>query len=144
MISFGPFVADHLNQLNVQPAQRWTLGYIPQTLAKDLEALWSNTIFLDGKPIVCGGVIPQRSDYGVLWSFVACDAGPEHFREIHGLVKAFVNQLPYRRLELHVDVDFENGHRWARALGFRCESWRMRAFLLNGGDAALYARIKRG
>lgn len=144
MISFGPFLARHLEELNVQPAQRWTMGYIPPHIPKVLEGLWSNTIFKDGRPVVCGGVIEQRPNYGILWSFVGCNTMPEEFREIHGLVKMFVNSLPYERLEMHVDVDFLNGHRWAKALGFRCEAYRMRRFLPNGGDASLYARVKRG
>ena len=144
MISFGPFKAEHLTQLVVQDAQRWTLSYMSPALLKTIEAQWSNTVFRDGRPICCGGVIEQRPDYGILWSFVGSDVTPHDFPALHRLVRLFITDLPYRRLEMHVDVGFKNGHRWAKALGFYCEAPRMRGFLLNGGDASLYARVKRG
>jgi hypothetical protein len=142
MISYGPFKAAHLYELNVQEAQRWTMAYLEPNIATGLETLWSNTVFKDGRPICCGGVIAQRADYGILWSFVGSDVTPHDFPLLHRLVKAFVGALPFRRLEMHVDCGFRNGHRWAKALGFTKEAERMRGFLLNGGDAAMYARVK--
>ena len=141
MISYGPFKAEHLSALTVQEAQRWTMSYMPPSMMQLLEGLWSNTVFKDGRPICCGGVIEQRPDYGILWSFVGSDVTPHDFFHLHRLARLFIRSLPYRRLEMHVDCEFVNGHRWARALGFRCEAPRMRAFLLHGLDAALYARI---
>ena len=140
MISFGPFRAEHLSRLQVQDAQRWTLTYLTPDIMMGLTMQQSNTVFKDGHPILCGGVIEQRPDYGILWSFVG-QVGPHDFFHLHRLARLFIRSLPYRRLEMHVDCEFVNGHRWARALGFRCEAPRMRAFLLNGLDAALYARI---
>jgi hypothetical protein len=144
VISFGPFKAEHLGQLRVQEAQRWTMAYVTPEILVQLEAQWSTTLFKNGRPILCGGVLPQRPDYGILWSFVGEGTTADDFRRIHYLVKRFIAGLPYRRVEMHVDADFTNGHRWAKALGFSCEASKMEAFLLNGGDAALYARIKRG
>ena len=142
MMSFGPFKAEHLTQLTVQDAQRWTLKFMSPALLKTIEAQWSNTVFRDGQPICCGGVIEQRPDYGILWSFVGSDVTPHDFPALHRLVKIFICDLPFDRLEMHVDFGFRNGHRWAQALGFQCEAPRMRRFLLNGTDATLYARIK--
>ena len=142
MISYGPFKAEHLSALTVQEAQRWTMSYMPPSMMQLLEGLWSNTVFKDGRPICCGGVIEQRPDYGILWSFVGSDVTPHDFLTLHRLVKLFICDLPFDRLEMHVDVNFRNGHRWAKTLGFQCEAPRMRRFLLNGTDASLYARIK--
>jgi len=141
MISYGPFLATHLTTMAVQDAQRWTMRYLSDAILMQLETQNSNTVFKNGKPILCGGVITQRPDYGILWSFVGSDVTPHDFFHLHRLARLFIRSLPYRRLEMHVDCEFVNGHRWARALGFRCEAPRMRAFLLNGLDAALYARI---
>src|SRR5574343_982801 len=101
MISYGPFKAAHLYELNVQEAQRWTMAYLEPNIATGLETLWSNTVFKDGRPICCGGVIAQRADYGILWSFVGSDVTPHDFPILHRLVKAFVGALPFRRLEMH-------------------------------------------
>ena len=40
-----------------------------------------------------------------------------------------------------VDCEFEQGHRWAKMLGFTMEAERMRAYRPDGGDVALYARV---
>lgn len=142
MISFGPFKQAHLSLLTVQEAQRWTLSFMSPSIVHALEGMWSNTVFKHGRPICCGGVIEQRPDYGILWSFVGSDVTPHDFLTLHRLVKLFICDLPFDRLEMHVDVNFRNGHRWAKTLGFQCEAPRMRRFLLNGTDASLYARIK--
>ena len=142
MISFGPFKQAHLSLLTVQEAQRWTLSFMSPSILHALEGMWSNTVFKHGRPICCGGVIVQRPYYGFLWSFVGSDVTPHDFFALHRLVKLFICDLPFDRLEMHVDVNFRNGHRWAKTLGFQCEAPRMRRFLLNGTDASLYARIK--
>ena len=84
MISYGPFKAAHLYDLNVQEAQRWTMAYLEPNIATGLETLWSNTVFKNGRPICCGGVIAQRVDYGILWSFVGSDvmAMLSHTRDV--------------------------------------------------------------
>lgn len=143
VISLGPFKPAHLYNLNVQEAQRWTMAYIDPFMAQALEGMWSNTVFKNGHPICCGGVVAQRPDYGIVWSFVGADVTAVDFLSLHRLVKTFIGSLPFRRVEMHVDCEFTNGHRWAKALGFSMEAARMRGFLLNGGDASLYARIKR-
>ena len=90
MMSFGPFKAEHLTQLTVQDAQRWTLKFMSPALLKTIEAQWSNTVFRDGQPICCGGVIEQRPDYGILWSFVGSDVTPQNVQWIKGDEKALV------------------------------------------------------
>ena len=142
MISYGPFRASHVNELQVQDAQRWTLAYVQPAVLLALENKWSNTVFKNGKPVMCGGVIEQWANNAILWSFVGTGMTPSEFRTAHKYVVQFIEGLPFKRLEMHVDADFAAAHRWAKLLGFHCEATRMQAFLLNGGDGALYARIK--
>ena|SRR3990167_4151730 len=144
MLSFGPFEAEHVAQLDVQPAQQRMLAYLPPALLPVLEQRWSNTIFKDGRPVLCGGVIEQWPGNAILWSFVGSGLTPGEFIAVHRLVAGFVKDLPFRRVEMHVDADFPQAHRWARMLGFICEAPRMRAFLLDGRDGALYARVIDG
>ena len=144
MISFGPFRARHVGRLTAQPAQQWTLAYLQPAILDTLEGQWSNTIFKDGIPVLCGGVIEQWPGNAILWSFVGSGLTPGEFFTIHGLVKRFVRALPFRRVEMHVEADFPQAHRWARALGFACEAPRMRKFLMDGRDGALYARVTDG
>jgi hypothetical protein len=86
MISFGPFKQAHLSLLTVQEAQRWTLSFMSPSILHALEGMWSNTVFKHGRPICCGGVIEQRPDYGILWSFVGSDVTPHDFPALHRLV----------------------------------------------------------
>jgi hypothetical protein len=145
MISYLPFKAEHITAMRVQEAQCW-VGMTEESwpVFKTLEDHWSNTIMKDGVPILCGGVIEYWTNRGGLWAIVSKECGPSDFVTVHRLVEAFINALPYPRLEFHVDVDFDNGHRWAKLLGFSCEAPRMRAYQPNGRDAALYARVKHG
>ena len=144
MISYGPFRAEHLSQLDVQPAQRQTMDQITSDIAVGLEQRWSNTVFKNGRPVLCGGVIEQWPGTVIIWSFVGLGMTPTEFVIAHRYARMFIRALPFRRIEMHVDYKFRAAHRWAVLLGFTCEAKRMRAFLMNGGDASLYARVTRG
>lgn len=71
------FRMNHLSQLQVQPAQRWTLEYLTPHLDR-LRVDVSQYGVSQRQPILCGGVIEQRPDYGILWSFVG-QVGPHDF-----------------------------------------------------------------
>lgn len=145
MISYMPFKAEHIKAMRIQEAQCW-VGMFEESwpVFESLEQHWSNTVLKDGKPILCGGVIEHWSNRGGLWAIVSKDCGPASFITVHRLVSMFINSLPYPRLEFHVDVEFEAGHRWAKALGFDVEAPRLRAYQPNGRDAVLYARVTHG
>jgi len=61
---------------------------------------------------------------------------------VHRLVHYVLDNCPLRRVEAYVDFEFEPGHRWARMLGFKLEAPRMKCHRPDGGDSALYARIR--
>ena len=66
------------------------------------------------------------------------------FIQIHNLIRSFTKTfiLDYKRLEMYVNCDFENGHRWAKALGFTVEAPKMRNFALDGHDQTMYSLIR--
>ena len=45
------------------------------------------------------------------------------------------------RLELIVDAEFVQGHRWTKLLGFKKESVEMKKYMFNGNSAYMYARV---
>jgi len=94
-----------------------------------------------GAIVACAGILPQWQNRAFGWSFIAADAG-RHFTYIHRAVSAFLDRVPVRRIETTVDCEFAAGHRWARLLGFSLEAERMRGYRVDGGDCALYARVK--
>lgn len=136
-----PFRAEHLQQLQLQDAQAYCGPHITAEYAKMLEGQFSFTAMVDDRPIGVGGATELWEHRALLWSMVDRRAGP-HFVAIHRAVQRFIDMLPHRRIEAEVDVDFAPGHRWVRALGFTLEAPRMRAFRVDGGDSALYARVK--
>lgn len=46
------------------------------------------------------------------------------------------------RAEAFVECDFTEGHTWLKHLGFQLEAPRMRRYLPDGKDCALYARVR--
>lgn len=87
----------------------------------------------------CAGIIPQWNGRAVAWALIASEAG-RHMVTIHKAVRRALDLHKFRRIETAVASDFEQGHRWARLLGFEREG-RMRAYTPDGRDCDLYARV---
>lgn len=136
-----PFRAEHLEALQLQDGQAYCGPMLTVEYARMLEGQFAFTAMADGKVIGVGGATELWAHRALLWSFIDRRAGP-HFVAVHRATLRFIEMLPHRRIEAEVDVDFEPGHRWIRALGFTLEAPRMRAFRVDGGDSALYARVK--
>ena len=143
MLALAPFKAEHFNKLDIQPAQRWAVRHVGKELLKGLESSgWSTTVLKDGAPVFVGGVMSNAEHCGTVWCYIGLGLTQQEFVSLHKHVLRFIEALPYRRLDMIVSVDHKEGHRWAELLGFTCEAQRMRAFLVNGEDAALYARVR--
>jgi hypothetical protein len=144
MIYPVPFRAAHAGQLVLQPAQAWLNEYWTPDLLEGLECLWAHTLMLDGAPVFCGGVLAFDLARGTLWAFVGAGLRPVEFLAVHRIVARFLDGLPFAALDMYVDCEFTNGHRWATQLGFTCKRERMQGFQVNGGDCAYYVRERHG
>lgn len=136
-----PYKAEHLLAMQVQMGQSNFTPYITEEYARALESQYAFAALVDGHPMIVGGFYEMWANRALLWSFVDRNAGP-HFLAIHRGVKKLLDMQPFRRIEAECDCDFEQGHRWLKLLGFEMEAERMRAFRVDGGDSALYARVK--
>lgn len=136
-----PYKAEHLLAMQLQSSQSYCVPLISQEYARSLECLHAFTAMVDSKPICVGGVAEMWDNRALLWSFVDRRAGP-HFVALHRATLRFLESLPYRRIEAECDCEFLPGHRWLKKLGFVLEAPRMRAFRVDGGDSALYARVR--
>lgn len=136
-----PFRAEDFFAMTPQPAQAWVRGTLTLEQLRGAENPRSFTCWADGAPVCCYGWFEVCATRAVAWTFIAADAGP-YFTAVHRAVKAELESLPHRRVETTVDWDFEEGHRWVRMLGFEMEHPRLRAYREDGGDSALYARVK--
>lgn len=136
------FKAEHLKRLRLQIGQGWAEQYLTDEYAEALERdTQAFTCFVGDRIIGCCGWLEFGPHRALLWSFIDESAG-RHMVALHRSVKLFLDAAPYKRIEAEVDVEFEAGHRWIKMLGFECEAPRLRAHRPDGGDSALYARIK--
>ena len=142
MIYYAPFEAWHLGSIKLQESQEWVRGFFVGADLVSLEGPHAMTVYSDGAPVACGGAIGFGDGRACLWSFMGSNIGPREFVKVHAITKRLIDAMPFRRLEMYVDCDFENGHRWARLLGFDMECERMKSFQANGADSALYAMVK--
>lgn len=136
-----PFKAEHLDELIVQPAQRHLDGWVANANYKALEGPHAFSIFNEDKCVFCGGVAEIWPGRAQAWSVMAQDAGKIMAR-ITRSTRRLMDLVPWRRIEITVDCEFPQGHRWARLLGFHLECERMTAYTPDGRDAALYARVR--
>ena len=138
-----PFRPEHLAQMTLQPAQQYLRAYHAQNAdAADVAARYAAYTGRVGRQIVvCAGVIPIWDGRAAGWAWLA-DAARLHLVSITRAVTRFLDVQPYRRVEISVDREFAEAHRWARMLGFDLEAGRMRAYRPDGGDCSLYARVR--
>jgi hypothetical protein len=136
-----PYKAEHLLALRIQEGQEDCLPYITPEHAFSLEGEWAFTAMEGNTPLAVGGITELWQNRALAWTFIDERAGA-HFVELHRIVKRVLALAPYRRVEAETPCDFEQGHRWLRMLGFQLEAERMRAYRVDGGDSALYARVK--
>lgn len=131
-----PFKAEHVDEIEFQGAQL--------QLSVDevvfLESEVAYTALVDGKAVASAGLIHQWEDRELAWAFVS-NLGAANFRTLHRYIKKGLDDRPVKRIEMTVDCDFPQAHRWAKMLGFKLEAERMVAYAPGGRDMALYARV---
>lgn len=135
-----PFRAEHFWAMDVQPSQAYVRDYVTPDQITALEQQNSFTAMDGDKPLMCFGWVPLYATRASLWALISASAGP-HFVGLTRIGKNLANSLTFKRLEFEVDCEFEQGHRWAKMLGFKLEAERLRGFRMDGGDSAVYARV---
>jgi hypothetical protein len=143
MIVVEPFRPDHLARMTLQPAQEYLRAY-----AQDAEKAIAETAkhpaytgLLGDDVIVCAGIVPIWDGRAAGWAWLSASARRHMVAITRGFLR-FLDVQPYRRVEISVDREFAEAHRWARMLGFKLEAGRMRAYRPDGGDCSLYARVR--
>lgn len=139
MFKLIPFEHAHLRPLLEQ-----TMNAHIKPWMQNLEALekgWARTGMWRGEVVICGGVNAYWENRGQVWT-VFSENTKGNFLPVFRIMKDFLRQQPYKRLEMCVPSDFELGHRRARLLGFEVECPLARSFLPDGEDAVLYSIVK--
>ncbi len=144
MIRIERFRAAHLAILQLQDAQSYFHDQIRSAdYAASLERAGQAYTALDGDQVVaCAGVTEIWPGRAVVWSLIGKQAG-RHMVALHRVVMGFLSTLAYGRLELWVDDGFAAGLRWAKMLGFACETPApMQNFRPGGNACYLFSRIQ--
>lgn len=138
VVKFEPW---HLD-LMVEAELTETPEYMKAGPYRDILAAQSNSWSLlssDGRVLWCGGTIPAWPGRNEGWSYVSQDAGPVMTRITRETIR-MLNNAP-GRTEITVAKTFDEGHRWARLLGFEVETPLLRAYGPGGEDHVGYVRF---
>lgn len=136
-----PFRTEHLWAIDAQPSQEYVLRHVTPEQISSLEDNNAFTCMHDGKVLACFGWVEIHPTRASLWALISASSG-KHFVAMTRIAKRLVQSLPHKRVEMDVDCGFEQGHRWARILGFTLDAPCLRAYRMDGGDSAIYARIR--
>lgn len=139
MISLARAEPGMLLRMRVQPIQVVNPKMTFNMVAKAIETGVAWAALRDGQPVAIGGVAPQSDERAVVWGVLSDSIGAS-MTSVHRAVRHTLDVLTYPRLEAHVAVEHEEGHRWIALLGFEREGV-MRKFF-RGRDFALYARVR--
>ena len=136
-----PFEREHLHRMVIQQKQQGLEHLVTPDVCGVLEGGQSYTA-LDGDEVVaCAGVIEITQGRAVAWAYISQDVG-RRMRFVTRAVKNFLDLTQFRRIEMDVDCEFPQAHRWAKMLGFEMECERRRSFTPDGRDCALYAMVR--
>ena len=141
MFRLVPFKREHLEPLMLQKINAYLPQWIKSGSAAEMEKTYAFTGFLSGGVAVCGGIAHCWEGRGQLWSIFSDDTRRNFIPVFRG-IQRFLDEAPYKRIEISVPCDFELGHRRARMLGFELECWNAKNYLADGTNCSLYARIK--
>lgn len=138
-----PYKAADMHALLVQPAQSamrpiLLSGGYPEAL----EPLESYTARVDGRVVACGGFCPLWEGNVRAWAVIAGDIGGAGMVALTRVVRRGMDACTARRIEVEVDSQFPQAHRWVKMLGgFEWEG-RMRKYSPDGRDCDRYARVR--
>lgn len=143
MFELVKFEASHMITLSQEPINKWVEGMVLSGQAAELEEGDNNFTFLiDGYPHMCGGIGTYWNGRGQLWSIFSERSKDNFLPSFRCIQRWLIEQRKiFRRIELSVDYEFEQGKRRAEMLGFKLEIERARKFLPNGKDVSLYAMV---
>lgn len=134
-----PFMAEHLERFELQPAQSISQSYCTGEMGKALQQYDSWSAIVDNRVIACAGIVEQWEGRAIAWAFLSTYA-KGHMYGIHKAVGRFLEMCSCERIEAHADCEFKEAARWLDMLGFQKEG-RMPKFRF-GRDYYLYGMVR--
>lgn len=143
-VEFRPFHPEHLQYIHPQEIQRFQqLGMLQPEYMRVLASGLALSAWVDHRCIAAAGIVTTRPyRLALAWALISIHAGP-HMLSITRKCRAVIADDPIPRVEMSVRADFEEGHRWARAVGMTLETpTPLRKRGANGEDEMIYARVR--
>ncbi len=136
------FEIDDLWAIAIQPRQERTLAFMKETYG---ESTFPNSTWTLIKPdsediIACFGYSELEATRSFCWSILSHDAGP-YLTRILRAMRQKLEEGKYERYELLVHGFWDQGFRFAEALGFTCETPNGMARFHDGETCYLYSKV---
>lgn len=104
---------------------------------------FAHTVTISYKVVAVFGVTMIWPGCAEVWALVSDDLKTIPFwlhKKILNGIKFYETNLKLRRLQATVKVDFEMGHKWIKALGFK-EEGILREYGVDGSDFYIYGKV---
>lgn len=136
-----PFERDHLRRMVIQQRQHLEQNLNDEILTAMEKQGDSFTAIDNDEIIACAGTLGLSHGRALAWSYISENIG-NRLIGVTNSIKRYLDIAGHRRIEMDVDCDFAQAHRWAQMLGFTKECDRRKSLYVEGQDCALYARVK--
>ena len=144
MIKIVPFAPEHLDQVE----KRWCYADDEGIDSITLGLYYSGNSHLlslvsdDGIVAILGGSLIWQGNmfFWAILSELVLKYPKDTHKTIKKLIESYARGLNLRRGQIDVRADFDEGNRWAEALGFEFEG-TMKKYGPGGADHNLYARL---
>lgn len=142
-VEYRPCKQEHIALIRPQEHEKDIIpGYLRPSSKAMLENSFAISAWVDHRCIGAAGIVHCHGDTALAWAVLGADAGP-YLMQLTRKVRKAIDISPYKRVEMRVIYNFEEGHRWAKLLGFgEPEAPLMRRSGVYGEDETLYARVK--
>jgi hypothetical protein len=136
-----PFEKEHLQRMVIQQRQQGLEHLLTEEIYAALANSQAYTALDEQEVLACGGTVELAPGRACAWAYVSANVG-SRMKFVTKVAHRFLAAAQFRRIEMDVDCDFPQAHRWAKMLGFNLECERRKSFTPDGRDCALYAMVK--
>lgn len=140
MITIVPFNRIHLKNMVMQQNQSGLDYLLTEDVLTALEGCESYTRLDGDEVLACAGLIEAAPGRALAWAYISAMVG-QRMIGVTKSIRLYLQASQYRRIEMDVDCNFKQGHRWAKILGFELECERRKSYTPDGRDCALYAMV---
>lgn len=142
-VEFRRCLPGHLIYIHAQDVQKFELSIMVTPEYAEVATSHIALSAWDGNTCVgAAGLVPLYPHRALAWALLSASAGP-HIGAIARKMRRVIADSPFPRIEMTVSVDFENGHRLAKAVGLELETpIPLRKHGAAGNDEMIYARVR--